>query len=206
MIKVGKVLVSEEAVAARFACDLGACLGACCRVGDLGAPLAAGEREAIREALPRLLPGLPAENRERISASGWVDSRDDGKEQLACFPDGRCVFSVPLPVAARPGAEVPLGCALEAAFRSGATGFPKPIFCHLFPLKLACFYDQTAVNAERRPECEAGFDAGCAAQTGLLEFSRDALVRLFGQKWYDALLPAARAERERLAAPPGRST
>ncbi|MBI3890718.1 MAG: DUF3109 family protein [Candidatus Wallbacteria bacterium] len=193
MIEVGDILVSEDAVTARFACDLGACLGACCRVGDAGAPLGPGEREAVEEALAVVLAWLPAENRELFAREGFVDRRQPEKPQLVCFPDGRCVFSIAFAAASgRTG--VPLGCALEAAFRRGLTRFRKPLFCHLFPLKLGHFYDRRVLNVERRPECEPGFDGGI----GMLESSREVLVRLFGDAWYEQCLEAARRERERL--------
>lgn len=188
MILVRDVLISEEALQARFACDLPACLGACCRVGDAGAPLAQGERAEIEAALPAVRAILPAENREAIERAGWLDESCQRKARLACFPDGRCVFSVP---AGGPGS--PLGCALELAFKQGKTCFRKPLFCHLFPLTLDDYQGQRVLNAERRSECEPGFGAGI----GLLEFSREALVRAFGAAWYDELLAALRAERSR---------
>ncbi len=186
MILVRDVLISEEALQARFACDLTACLGACCRVGDVGAPLAQGERAEVEATLQTVLVSLPAENREAIERAGWLDESCRRKARLACFPDGRCVFSVP---AGGPGG--PLGCALELVFRQGQSRFRKPLFCHLFPLTLDDYQGQRVLNAERRPECEPGFGAGI----GLLEFSREALVRAFGAAWYDELLAALGAVR-----------
>ena len=46
IIQIGDILVSEEVVTEYFACDYGACKGACCIEGDSGAPL--DERERIR--------------------------------------------------------------------------------------------------------------------------------------------------------------
>lgn len=185
MIKVGEVLVSDDVIEARFSCDLSACKGACCRVGDRGAPLAAGEEAAVEEALPALLVDAPERSRDRI-ARGDVFERLDGKTSLACFPDGACVLSFPLP-------DGSVGCQLERAYRKGETTFLKPLFCHLFPVRLESFYGQTAVNLERRRECEPGF----LAAGGLIEGFREPLTRALGEDWYrqlEAALPAARAD------------
>lgn len=178
------MLISDAAVEARFACKLEACLGACCRVGDAGAPLLEGERAEVETALPAVLAALPAENREAIGRAGWLDGRQPEKPRLACFADGRCLFSVP---AGRP--DGPLECMFERLFRQGQSRFRKPLFCHLFPLRLDEYRGQRVLNAERRPECEPG----CGAGIGLLEFSREALVRALGADWYDDLLTALRA-------------
>ena len=191
MIQVGDILVSEKAVTARFACDLGACLGACCRVGDVGASLMPGEIEEIEKALPVVIQTVPAENRERLQAGGFVDPSRPETPHLACFPDGRCVFAVPHGAFAAGT----VGCSLEAAFLAGKTTFRKPLFCHLFPLRVEHFHGRRVLNLERRPECEPGYSetAGYA-----LEFSREVLVRAFGAAWYAQCIESARGERERL--------
>jgi hypothetical protein len=91
------------------------------------------------------------------------------------------------------GTGQPSGCALELAFRQGKSCFRKPLFCHLFPLILDEYQGQRVLNAERRPECEPGHGAGI----GLLEFSREALMRAFGAAWYDELLAALSVARLR---------
>ncbi len=94
MIVVGAVLVSEAAVMARFGCDLQACHGACCRVGDAGSPLGEGEAGAILEILPEVLPELTAESRLKIQQRGFSQSDGDGGQRLVCHADGQCVFAV----------------------------------------------------------------------------------------------------------------
>ena len=47
IIQIGDILVSEEVVTEFFACDYGACRGACCIEGDSGAPLDERETETL---------------------------------------------------------------------------------------------------------------------------------------------------------------
>lgn len=190
MLKVGDVLIAQDAVMARFACDLSACLGACCRVGDLGPPLLPGEDDLILDSLEEIRSTAPPETRARIDSLDVIDEFLNRKH-LACFPAGPCVFSFSHP-------EGSLGCQFEQAYNEGRIQFIKPRFCHLFPLVLETFYNQVSINLDRRTECLPAFGLG----TGVLEFCKDALVRVFGPVWYlqlEAVLPAAR-ESERFRA------
>ncbi|MFZ2957612.1 MAG: DUF3109 family protein [Candidatus Ozemobacteraceae bacterium] len=62
MYKIENVLISDEAWETHFACDIEACKGACCRIGDLGAPIDDVEEHRIMELLPEVLPWLPRKN------------------------------------------------------------------------------------------------------------------------------------------------
>ena len=47
IIQIGDVLVSEEVVTEYFACDYEKCRGACCVIGDGGAPVREEETEEL---------------------------------------------------------------------------------------------------------------------------------------------------------------
>ena len=49
MIEHRGTLISEELFEKRFVCDLSACKGACCEVGDSGAPLEPEEARLIAQ-------------------------------------------------------------------------------------------------------------------------------------------------------------
>jgi len=51
MIEHRGTLISEELFEKRFVCDLNACKGACCEIGDSGAPLEPEEAKLIAKAL-----------------------------------------------------------------------------------------------------------------------------------------------------------
>ena len=62
IIQIGDILVSEDVVSEYFACDYAVCRGACCIVGDSGAPLdedelRRGTRSRGRQGLLRSGPG-----------------------------------------------------------------------------------------------------------------------------------------------------
>ena len=52
IIQIGDILVSEDVVTERFACDYAACRGACCIVGDSGAPMEERETESLERDYP----------------------------------------------------------------------------------------------------------------------------------------------------------
>ena len=53
IIQIGDILVSEDVVTEYFACDYEVCRGACCIVGDSGAPMEEDEPEMIERDYPR---------------------------------------------------------------------------------------------------------------------------------------------------------
>ncbi len=127
MIEIGKSIVSSELLTSHFTCNLHACKGACCVMGDSGAPLEDDEVEILREIYPRLKPFLSEESIATIEKSGTsvVDFENDkvtplnnGKEcAYVVFKDGIAF------------------CAIEQAYNEGAVKFRKPISCHLYPGK-----------------------------------------------------------------------
>ena len=49
IIQIGDCLVSSEIITEYFACDYPVCRGACCVIGDSGAPLEDSEPVALEE-------------------------------------------------------------------------------------------------------------------------------------------------------------
>ena len=47
IIQIGDILVSEDVVTEYFACDYESCRGACCIIGDSGAPLKEEEIDSL---------------------------------------------------------------------------------------------------------------------------------------------------------------
>ena len=76
-------------------------------------------------------------------------------------------------------------CAFEQAWRAGETNWPKPISCHLYPIRVKELRDFTALNYHRWPICDGARACGVKAGIPVLEFCKTALVRQFGQAWYD---------------------
>ena len=52
IIQIGDILVSEDVVTEFFACDYESCRGACCIIGDSGAPVKEEEIDSIERDYP----------------------------------------------------------------------------------------------------------------------------------------------------------
>ena len=82
-------------------------------------------------------------------------------------------------------------CAIEKAFRANHFQFlifnfqfPKPVSCHLYPIRVEDYGEFTAVNYHRWDICRHAHGQG----EPLYIYLKEPLVRRFGQEWYDELL------------------
>lgn len=181
MLIVKDCIVSEDIAEQRFCCDLACCHGQCCVEGDCGAPLEEAEAELLQRLLPAIEPYMTEKGREAVAREG-VSVPDNADEPSTPLVDGReCAFVAW-------GADGTAYCAIEQAYRDGKTEFQKPVSCHLYPIRVDCYGDFTAVNYHRWEVCR------CAAGQGepLYLMLKEPLIRKFGQAWYDELLEAVR--------------
>ena len=186
MLLIDDILISDLVIETRFSCDLGSCRGVCCQLGERGSPLAEGEVEEIEEKLARLVPRLEEESKELIEQLGFYE-RSGKRRELRCLDNGRCVFAR-LPA---PGA--PLRCVIEESARELADDpFPKPLFCHLFPLRIDDFYGRKCLNLEIREECHCAVDRG----KSVVDFCKRALSRSLGEERASKIIKAVNKERK----------
>jgi hypothetical protein len=181
MIIVGQTLVSEDLFDEQFVCDLSACKGACCVEGESGAPLEQDELLRIDENLDAVLPFMRQEGIRALKENGpyTVDSDGDFVTSLV-GNHGECVFVTfdEMGIAK---------CALEQAYNAGATGWKKPISCHLYPVRLAKLTEYVAVNYHRWQVCEPACACGKSLQVPVYRFLKEPLIRRFGEAWYAEL-------------------
>ncbi len=176
MFTVGEALVEEEIAHARFACDLPNCRGACCTLpGGRGAPLLDSELAELRRAFPAAVRYLPDEHRKAIARDGMFEGVP-GSFTTLCLNDKACVFVYYEGRVAR--------CALDRAYQNGETSWRKPISCHLFPIRVSPGAGET-VRYEKISECSSGRSLGQQSDVPLYEFLKEALIRRFGEAWYD---------------------
>ncbi|MFT4603365.1 MAG: hypothetical protein ACI9W4_000079 [Rhodothermales bacterium] len=189
MFAVDNILISDDLIAAPFACNLGACHGACCVVGDSGAPLEEDELDAIEEALEIVGHTLRPEARAVIAEKGPWEETAPGYYATTCVGDAECVFvTYEGPVAK---------CSIQQAHNEGKLDFPKPISCHLYPIRVEELGDYETLNYERAPICKTGVKHGKKTGTLLPNFLKEPLVRKYGEEWY-ALFADACRERHRI--------
>lgn len=179
MFSVDHVLVSDALLDAPFACNLGACLGGCCVVGDSGAPLDPDERADVEHALEVVRDRLRPDALAAIDRHGPWTGTDRGGYAVTTVNDAECVFVVYEKGVAK--------CAIQQAFWRGQLGFEKPLSCHLYPIRVETYGDgEDAVevlNYETIELCRPAIPHGRRTGTQLADFLAHPLARRYGNEW-----------------------
>lgn len=183
MIVIDDILISDEVVAQHFVCDLQACKGACCVEGESGAPLEPEETEILKEIYPLVKEYLTEEGRKAIEDHGFFIRHKKGfKTPLR--KDGACAYT-----------RFENGitqCGIQKAYEEGKTNFMKPVSCHLYPIRITKnMMNKAQVNYEEWEICQPACSMGSKLKVPLYRFLRQALIRKFGEDFYQALEQAA---------------
>lgn len=188
MIAIDNTLISDEVVQEQFVCDLTKCKGGCCVDGDAGAPLNLDELDKINDVYEAVLPYLPEESRKEIEKQGrymfnrefgWVTPTVGGKICVYGITDENGIVK----------------CGIEQAYLDGKVNWKKPISCHLFPIKVKHSKNKQVilVNYEPREDlCKAGCKLGQKLKVPVYVFLKEALIRRFGERFYEALEATAK--------------
>src|SRR4030042_6243591 len=94
MLQIDNAIISPDLITCQFACDLQQCKGACCVLGDSGAPLDEDERIVLKQIFPSLKPFLRPEGIIAIEEQGTsvVDTENDCVTPLI---DGKeCAYTI----------------------------------------------------------------------------------------------------------------
>lgn len=183
MILIDEILVSEEILEEHFLCNLSACKGACCWEGDYGAPLEPEEMQLLEDILPKIKPFLASESQTLLDEQGPYRYYEEKQIYgTTLHDDGACVFlKFDDTNTAR--------CGIEEAWQAGEITFRKPISCHLYPVRVkkntAANFE--ALNYDRWEICSAACALGKEHQIPLYRFVKDALIRKYGEAFYDKL-------------------
>ena len=187
MILIDEILVSEDIVKRKFVCDLNACKGACCIEGDYGAPLLERETEIIKELLDPVLEYLEEDSVNTIREQGFfIFSNINNGFETNLMEDGACVFM----------GRNELGitfCAIEKAYYDGKVDFKKPISCHLYPIRVHKNRHTgfEALNYDEWDICTAACSKGEKENIRVFEFAKEAIIRAYGEDFYEELEAAA---------------
>ena len=171
MLQIGDTIISMDVIESQFICDLCKCKGQCCVDGDAGAPLEEEEYDKINEILPIIWDDYDGE---------LVTSIIKGKECVFTYFDENGVCK----------------CVLDTAYRDGRISFPKPISCHLYPIRLQKYKDFTAVNYHNWSVCNPAVKLGKKEGVALYKFLKEPLIRKFGEEWYMEVCEAAKMIEE----------
>jgi hypothetical protein len=159
-----------------FGCDLSSCKGACCTMpGAVGAPILDSERAELERVYPVVKKYLQPEAFDVLERKGLWQREPDGSLTIPAIRGRDCIFVTYDGDVAK--------CAIEKAYRAGEIeGFPKPISCHLFPIRIypTAETDTYHITYEEISECKGGRARGKREKIPLIDFLESPLVRALG--------------------------
>jgi len=189
MFQLGKTLVSEDVLEKDFVCNLASCKGACCIEGEAGAPLEEDEAQILKDIYPKVKPFLRKEGIAAIEAQGTHIETDLKDLETPLVNGKECVY-----VTFK--ANGTASCGIEDAYNAGEIDYRKPISCHLYPIRIKKYSSFAAVNYHRWPICDDACTLGKELQVPVYKFTKDALVRKYGEAWYAELEVVAKTHLE----------
>ena len=181
IIQIGDILVSEDVVTEYFACDYEVCRGACCIVGDSGAPMEEDEPEMIERDYPRFSALMSEGGRAAAEASGFFEIDRDG-DIVTPLVKGSCECAF-----CHFGPCGETLCAIEKA------GCRKPVSCSLYPIRVTKLTGGSlALNVHHWDICRPAFEKGRREGVRVYQFLRRTISDRWGEEFWSALDEAAR--------------
>lgn len=185
IIEIDDILVSSDIFTEEFCCDLDACKGICCVEGDAGAPVTLDEIGGIEDALDTVWDDMSASAQAVVDKQGVAYTDRDGDLVTSIVGGKDCVFTCY-------EGDCCL-CALERAYRSGKTGFCKPISCALYPIREKRLGNgMIALNYNRWDVCRDAVKKGRELHLPVHKFLKEPLIRRFGAEFYEKLCEAGK--------------
>ena len=184
MLQIDDTLISFDLFDQYFTCALDVCRGICCVEGDEGAPLEKEEIEIIEKLLPTFWDKLSENAKEVIKNQGVSYIDRFGEPVTSLVNNADCVFACY-------DENNICECAIEKTYREGKISFPKPISCHLYPIRLQKINTTTALNYHKWEVCKCARTLGSKNQMPVYQFLKEPLIRRFGKEWYEKLEIAA---------------
>lgn len=189
MFQLGKTIVSEDIIENDFVCNLAACKGACCVDGDAGAPLDEAETKILKDIYPKVKPYLRPESIAAIEEQGTHIVTDDGEFETPLLHGADCAYVI------FDEHDTAL-CAIEEAYNQGDIDWKKPISCHLYPVRVKDYSEFSAINYHKWSICNDACSLGKELQVPIYKFVKEALIRKFGEDWYQELEKVAEKIRK----------
>jgi len=193
MIFIENKLISDEVIEEQFVCDLNKCKGACCEDGDAGAPLTDEELDYIVDNYEAISKYMTDAGKTEIEKQGkyvydktfgWVTPTINNEICAYGYRDDKGTIL----------------CAIEQAYNNQELDWKKPISCHLFPIKVTKSKedpDLEYVNYEPREDlCKAACHLGVKLKVPAYVFLKDAIIRKYGEEFYEGLDATAKHKAE----------
>ncbi len=183
MLRIEDNIISLDILEKKFRCDLGLCLGNCCRYGDSGAPLTSEEVKILQEIQPYVLPYLRDCGKQAIAVKGTSVIDFEGENVTPLVGNEECAYAILKSNI--------FMCGIERAWSEGKINFRKPLSCHLFPVRIKKYTDFMAVNYQELSICLAARKKGNSEGVYVYEFLKEPLIRALGNNVYDQICIAA---------------
>jgi hypothetical protein len=172
-------MLSRDIVEKKFVCNLAKCKGACCVLGDSGAPLADEELKIIDRAYLKIKHYLRQISIDAIEEHGKYIIDYDNEYVTPLVNQRECAYVIFDGDIAK--------CAFEKAHLDGIIEFRKPISCHLYPIRIQKLKYYDALNFDTWDICNPAIESGEVTNTPVYKFLEMPLIRKFGKKWYNEL-------------------
>jgi hypothetical protein len=197
VIVIDNRLVSDDIIEKQFVCDLAKCKGGCCEDGDAGAPLDDSELQTVLDSYEKIKPYLSDAAIKEIERKGkyihneefgWVTPTLESENEI-------CVYG-------RRDERGIIKCAFEQAYNNGIINWKKPVSCHLYPIvaKKGKHGEYENVNyLPREVLCKPACGLGQKLKVPAYEFLKEALVRKYGEEFYELLDRIAKKRKEKEA-------
>ena len=180
IIEIGDKLVSADIFSKKFVCDLQKCKGACCVVGDAGAPLEIEEIDILEDIFEEVKPYMTPEGIEAVEKNGvfYMDTDNDAVTTLV--DSGACAFAT----FTEDGTAL---CTIEQAYGDGKINWKKPISCALFPIRSKQYTKFEALNLEELDICKPACACGDALNVPVYRFLKEPIIRKYGVDFFEEL-------------------
>lgn len=184
MLQIGNTIISNDLIRQRFSCNLECCKGVCCVKGDSGAPLAQEEAELLESIFDKLSLYMSEDGIKAIEKDGFFIIDTDNDLVTPLIKGKECAYTFFDNDIAR--------CAIEKAYLENKINFRKPVSCHLYPVRIKKYKNFDAVNYEKWDECNSSISFGEKNNIPLYIFVKEALIRKYGDDWFEQLDYAVR--------------
>ncbi len=179
MLQIDHHLISEDIFSEQFECELSRCKGKCCIEGDLGAPLDYNELKILEDIYDKIKPFLEKRGIQAIEEQGKYVEHAEGEFSTPLVNGKECAY-----LTYDKGIAL---CGIEKAWKAGKIDFQKPISCHLYPIRLWEKNGIVGINYEEWDICKCACIKGAKNNTPVYRFLKEAIIRRFGQEFYDIL-------------------
>lgn len=180
IVQIGDILVSEDVIDNYFACDYAVCRGACCIVGDSGAPVEEDETEQLEKDYGQYSFLMTERGRAAVDAKGFFEIDRDG-DMVTPLVESSCECAF-----CHFGTDGEVLCAIEKA------GKRKPASCSLYPIRVTKLTGGgLALNVHHWDICRSAVEKGEREGIRVYQFLRAPLTACYGEEFYSALEAAA---------------